>query len=110
MFFKTNAMDAEWLDRCRDKGWTRDTKLVHCPQFEPLKKKLLSLGGTAACIWDEPDFDALMARGKPFRGLDAIMRTGEPRGCHRNSSRLWEQEGRGNHRAARGLFRVHPDG
>ena len=92
--FNSREITGDWLDRCREKGWTRDTKLVASPQFEPLKQKLLSLGGSAACIWDESDYHEIMTRGEPFEGSGAVMRRGEDRACHQNSARLWLSEHR----------------
>lgn len=88
--FQTKPITGEWLHNCRVHGWTREGKLADST-LEPLKQKLLSLGGTAACIWTEPDFDALMARGQVWDGKDAVYTGGESSRCHEQTAQLWYQ-------------------
>lgn len=88
--FQTKPINGRWLADCRAKGWTLGKTLTMCPELEPLKRKLLSLGGTAACIWGEPDYEAIMTRGQAWDGRDVLRGPGAASRCHGNVSRLWE--------------------
>jgi hypothetical protein len=101
MKFRTRKPDADWLDRSRANGWTRDSKLETNPSVDPkffevgeqLKEKLLALGGHIVAYWGDEDDAMVVAKGEPldgalFRGLRM-----EQRECHHNAVALGEQGG-----------------
>lgn len=86
MKIKTLEPERGWLERARKSGFTLKTGNTGCP----LKKKLLEIGGWAACIPHlEPDLEKILSRGRRFPGKSVMMK-GEPSRCHSNSAYCWD--------------------
>ena len=67
-----------------------DRYLAGNPALQPLRDKLMSLGGQFAVLaFREPDLAKILARGDSWRGKP-LMRRGEPCRCHSNACALWE--------------------
>jgi len=73
-----------WLARQAGRAITRQ------PRLAALWRRLLDLGGAAACFADtEPDLESLLARGRVFAG-PARLQPGGPGACHENTAQLWQ--------------------
>ena len=100
---RLQPMGRSWLARCREQGWTKDTKLPRghvsplwrkrfpLRDYEALKQRLLAVAGQAVCLHQEEDLPQLLSRGEFYRGYNSRMMKGEAGRCHANSSRLWER-------------------
>jgi len=82
-----------WLKFLRARGFTA-RKPFDGGRLEDLKKKLLGFGGIAAVFSspDEEDLDAIMERGRLWRGYNAFVRRGEPCQCHRNACYVYAED------------------
>jgi hypothetical protein len=60
------------------------------PQARKLKEALLGVAGDMVC-WHirEAHLDLLIEKGRRFSARSAVMRIGEPSGCHGNTARLF---------------------
>lgn len=86
---KTLAPSRRWRKLANDNGFTRRHPFF-APQLEPLKKKLLSIGGWAVCLPRiEEDLKKILGRGQIFLGRSQII-LGEPNSCHSNCCCLWQ--------------------
>lgn len=87
---KTQKPDQEHYESLTNKGFTRDKAFCKA-QYEPLKLRLLNIGGWAVILpMIEEDFDKIISRGLKFPGDSMTMR-GEPSRCHSNSANLWDK-------------------
>ncbi len=99
---KLNKMSEEWLDNCRKRGWTKDSKMINHDstgwkyhfsdeQYNQFKDGLLAVAGEAVCLHFEEDLMNLLERGKFFRGHNSVYEPMEPNRCHSNASILWSK-------------------
>lgn len=109
---KTKKPDKEWRERLNEQGFTRNYPFAN-KELEPLKKKLLRMGGWAVILPDkEQDLEEHLNRGIKFSGK-SILKLGEPCQCHYNTSKIWhETKGEikictGYALSADGVWRVH---
>jgi len=87
---KTNLPDRRWRQLLNEKGFTRRYPFANA-KLEPLKKKLLSIGGWAVCLpFVEEDYLRILERGQRFPGRSQIF-LGQPSQCHSNCADLWDQ-------------------
>jgi hypothetical protein len=88
---KTFLPDRKWRQLLNNKGFTRNYPFANS-KLEPLKKKLLSIGGWAVCLpFVEEDYSALASdRGQRFPGRSQLF-LGQPSQCHNNCADLWDQ-------------------
>lgn len=87
---KTRSPDRKWRKLLNERGFTRRYPFANL-ELEPLKKKLLSIGGWAVVLPNiESDFKNILERGQRFSGRSQIF-LGEPCQCHSNSADLWMQ-------------------
>jgi hypothetical protein len=88
MKINTTPPDRRRLEFARKNGFTTGTGE---PGLLPLKRKLLEIGGWAACVpVIEPDLEKLISRGRRFPGKSTTMK-GEPSRCHSNSAYCWDE-------------------
>lgn len=87
---KTNLPDRKWRQLLNARGFTRRYAFANA-KLEPLKKKLLSIGGWAVCLpMIEPDYQRILDRGQRFLGRSQLF-LGQPSQCHSNCADLWDQ-------------------
>lgn len=90
----TNPMAPEWKKTLGEMGMTKDVKHPNL-DLEPLKSKLLSIGGEAVVIHREPEVDKILSRGRLFLGEGAPIRKGNNCRCHENAAKNFVQLGYG---------------
>lgn len=91
---QTNPMNPEWKKSLSALGMTKD--VPHSKkEYEPLKRKLLSLGGEAAVIRHEPDVEKILKRGTLFHGEGVRIHQGNNCRCHENAAKNFAQFGYG---------------
>lgn len=87
MKIKTKKPDPKWVQLARARGFTLKTG---APEFLPLKKILLNIGGWGVCVPSlEPDLEKIILRGQRFSAKSISMK-GEPCQCHSNSAYCWD--------------------
>lgn len=87
MKIKTDKPDPKWMRIARERGFTLKTGT---PEFLPLKKVLLTIGGWGVCVPHiESDLEKILSRGRRFPAR-SIMMKGEPCQCHSNSAYCWD--------------------
>lgn len=90
---KTRRPKAEWLAHLNEKKMTGEHPFLGDPALEPLKAKLLALGGHAVILPAiEEDLAKILKRGKLTTGK-SLMRRGDASRCHANVANLWESNG-----------------
>lgn len=88
MKIKTTRPSSSWLSSGRKAGFTLKTG---SPEWVPLKKILLGIGGWGVCTSRiEEDMEKILERGRRFPGRSKMM-PGEPCGCHSNSALCWNE-------------------
>jgi hypothetical protein len=87
---KTQTPDPEHFKSLTERGYTINFKCSEITHLEPLKLKLLEIGGWAVILpIVEEDLEKLLSRGRKFPGK-SITKRGENCRCHSNSCLLWE--------------------
>lgn len=83
---KTKPPSSRWVKHARKLGFTRRTG---DKTFQPLKEKLLAIGGWAVCARVlDLDVFKIIYRGRKFPGKSKTIR-GEPSQCHSNVAHLY---------------------
>ena len=97
---RTKRPDSEWRKLLNARGFTRNYPFEN-KSLEPLKKKLLNMGGWAVVLpFKEIDLEEILERGKILHGK-STLKMGEPCRCHSNSANLWH-ESKGKYRICTG--------
>jgi hypothetical protein len=90
---KTDSPSQQWYNDVKKRGFTADYTHPQTKHLEPLKQKLLEIGGWAVCLpVFEEDYDKIMTRGRRFPRNKKMIR-GENNQCHNNSTFLWDEFG-----------------
>ena len=90
MKIKTKTPDKKWRELLNEKGFTRNYPFKN-KRLEPLKRKLLKIGGWAVCLPDdEQDLDEYFERGIVLNGKSRLE-LGQACRCHSNSARIWKE-------------------
>lgn len=85
---KTKKPDQEWRNLLNAKGFTKNYPFKN-KRLEPIKQKLLRMGGWAVCLPDSlGDLDEYFNRGLKLGGK-STLKAGRPSNCHANSVELW---------------------
>jgi hypothetical protein len=64
-----------------ERGFTAGNANPELAQFDGLNR-LLSIGGWAVVLRDEPDYDAIISRGVLMEGDDALLEPSDESQCH----------------------------
>ena len=80
---KTRLPDAGHLELATEHGFTNDHHNPTFAHLDELKRRLLSMGGWAVVLREqEPDLDAILARGVLLNGDDAVQDGADVSQCH----------------------------
>lgn len=84
---KTIPMDKAWYEDCKANGFTADSVYEYW-NAEPLKRKLLAIGGQAVCVLgkrrEHDDYSKLLKNGQFVLGSNIKMWKLADGRCHQN--------------------------
>jgi hypothetical protein len=86
---KTLVPSRRWRQLLNEKGFTRRYPFAN-PALEPIKKKLLDIGGWAVCLPYVEEDSLRILSGQRFSGRSQLF-LGQPSQCHSNSADLWSE-------------------